>query len=292
MKNAGEMGKIYFDQTHDIFGAFANESRFAIRVAEVTWPTVSHYLLGEEYPGAVQAGVRLTDSVDVARQLIAVGGFARRPKWDALKDDYLNRALSAKFTQHLNLETLLLGTGIDELIYTDQDDWYYGVGSQGFGHNMLGRLLMRVRRNLNRLSLDYVWGEGTARSFEQLEAEVQANPTSVYSISRLAEGYLAIGKPEDALVATRHALALSKECEEWNYRILVLSLVALGMHEEALAPIKHLTRLDPEDPNYLKWLAFSLTAVGKDIPAKLYARRARQLEQEKKEPNGDESGAW
>jgi ribA/ribD-fused uncharacterized protein len=289
--NAGENNKIYFDQNHDTFGALTNESPFAVRIEEITWPTVCHYLLGEEYPEAVQAGLRLTCIVEEAHQLISSQNFARRHKWEAQKDDYLYRALSAKFVQHVELEQLLLGTGSAELIFASQDDWYNGIGSKGVGYNMLGRLLMRVRRNLVRFSLDYIWGEGTVSAFEQVEAEVEADPTDAHAISRLAEAYLAIGKPEFALLGARRALAVSNLYQEWNHRTLVLSLFAMGMLEEAIEPIKHLMKLDPKDPDYLKWLAKSLNSLGKEIPAKVYARRARLLEEAKQKPSDEDSDA-
>ncbi len=290
MKIAGDDGKLHFDVTHGVYAPFVNDSPYAIRISEVTWPTVTHYLLGERFPAAVRAGLRLTRSVGDALKSVKAGGFAERPKWDVFKDDYQYRALAAKFTQHLDLEQLLFDTGNRELVYADPEDRYYGVDSMGDGHNMLGRLLMRVRRNLGRLRLDYLWGEGTANSIEEAETAVRNNPNDVYSLSYLAAAYHKFGWIEQAVTAARQALHASKDCEEWNCLILAKSLLALGLDEEAVEALKRLTALDPEDWSYFELLATALANVGKVYPAKFFALRARQLQQKNQKP--DDSAPW
>ncbi len=287
--NAGERKTIYFDQTHNIYGAFVNESPHGVRIGQVTWPTVRHYLLGEEFPEAVQAGLRLTSSVEEALQLIGGQTFVRRHKWEAQRDDYLCRALIAKFTQHLELEHLLAGTGSAELVYANREDWYDGIGAKAVGYNMLGRLLTRVRGKLTRLRLDFLFGEGTAARFEKAESLAETNSSDAHALSNLAGWYLLIGEPERALMVARRALAISRDNEEWNLCVLAQALGALGRHQEAIEPTKRLVKLDPQDPNYLKWLAHSLISIGKEIPAKVYAHRARVLQRKNNPPAEDET---
>jgi ribA/ribD-fused uncharacterized protein len=291
VKNAGASDKIHFDGDHNKYGALVNESPHAIRLNEVTWPSVAHYLLGERFPEAVQAGLRLTCSVDQGFRLIEEGSFAERQKWDVIQDEYVYRGLAAKFTQHLDLEQLLSETGDLELVFANTTDAYYGVGSNGDGHNMLGRLLMRVRRNLGNLRMDYLWGKGTAHLLASIEARVQEDPTDGYDITLLADAYFSLGHFEWAVSAARQALSITDDYEEWDLRILALSLSSLVRDREAIEPLKKLVGLCPEKSVYLKMLATAMRNSGKETPAKVYALRARLIDEQNQKPTDSEPGA-
>lgn len=57
-------------------------------------------------------------------------------------------ALWAKFTQHPDLQEMLLATGQSILIEHTKHDNFWGNSGDDTGENMLGRLLMDVRREL------------------------------------------------------------------------------------------------------------------------------------------------
>lgn len=79
-------------------------------------------------------------------------GRSRRMKivrnWDKQKDNVMYTALLAKFTQHADLQELLLHTGDARLVEHTENDSYWGDGGDGSGQNRLGKLLMTVRKNL------------------------------------------------------------------------------------------------------------------------------------------------
>ena len=54
-------------------------------------------------------------------------------------------ALKAKFTQHQELQKLLLDTENNLLIEHTELDNYWGDGGNGKGKNKLGKLLMKLR---------------------------------------------------------------------------------------------------------------------------------------------------
>jgi ribA/ribD-fused uncharacterized protein len=62
----------------------------------------------------------------------------------------MRRAVTAKFTQHQELGTLLLSTGEAKIVEHTENDDYWGDGGDGSGKNMLGRILMQVREALRR----------------------------------------------------------------------------------------------------------------------------------------------
>jgi predicted NAD-dependent protein-ADP-ribosyltransferase YbiA (DUF1768 family) len=52
--------------------------------------------------------------------------------------------LYLKFKQHPHLRTLLMNTGLSDIVYAD-DNPYWGEGPSSTGSNELGKALMRVR---------------------------------------------------------------------------------------------------------------------------------------------------
>ena len=71
-----------------------------------------------------------------------------RRDWESVKVSVMREALLAKFEQHPQLRELLLSTADAKLVeHTERDD-YWGDGGNGSGRNMLGQLLMEVRRRL------------------------------------------------------------------------------------------------------------------------------------------------
>ena len=73
-----------------------------------------------------------------------------RPDWEDVKLPIMEEIVRAKFTQNEDLKQLLLATG--ELVPEEGNTWhdtYWGVDAQTReGRNHLGRILMRVRKEL------------------------------------------------------------------------------------------------------------------------------------------------
>ena len=71
-----------------------------------------------------------------------------RRDWESVKDNAMYEIVKAKFTQNETLKERLLATGDSELVEgNDWNDKYWGV-CKGYGKNMLGKILMRVRTEL------------------------------------------------------------------------------------------------------------------------------------------------
>jgi hypothetical protein len=66
------------------------------------------------------------------------------------REEAMYRAVLAKFQQHPKLREKLLGTG--DLLIRDMSpqDNFWGVGRSGKGQNKLGRILMKIRAELQR----------------------------------------------------------------------------------------------------------------------------------------------
>ena len=71
-----------------------------------------------------------------------------RRDWESVKDNAMYEIVKAKFTQNETLKERLLATGDSELVEgNDWNDKYWGV-CNGYGKNMLGKILMRIRTEL------------------------------------------------------------------------------------------------------------------------------------------------
>lgn len=72
-----------------------------------------------------------------------------RSDWEQVKDSVMYDICRAKFTQNPNLRTLLIQTGDAELVEGNTwGDRVWGV-CDGVGENRLGKILMRIRKELN-----------------------------------------------------------------------------------------------------------------------------------------------
>jgi ribA/ribD-fused uncharacterized protein len=71
-----------------------------------------------------------------------------RKDWDQVKTDVMRAAVNAKFSQNPDLLERLLATGRAEIVENSPVDYFWGVGSDGSGKNVLGTILMEVREKL------------------------------------------------------------------------------------------------------------------------------------------------
>ncbi|MGX1266672.1 ribA/ribD-fused uncharacterized protein [Rossellomorea marisflavi] len=76
-----------------------------------------------------------------------------RPNWESVKQEAMEGVVRAKFDQHPKLREQLIQTGDAELVEGNNwGDTYWGV-CFGKGRNELGKILMKVRRDLQSASL-------------------------------------------------------------------------------------------------------------------------------------------
>ena len=71
-----------------------------------------------------------------------------RADWEDVKDEIMLQAVRCKFVTHDKPRALLLSTGDADIAENAPMDAYWGVGPDGQGLNMLGKILMQVRAEL------------------------------------------------------------------------------------------------------------------------------------------------
>ncbi len=141
---------IKFYNTNDAFGEFSNFAAFPILIGKKTWPTSEHYFQAQKFRDKAHAEkIRKASSPMMAARLGRDRKAQLRNDWEEVKIGIMRQALLAKFTQHPELEALLLSTGNRRIIESTANDDYWGDGGDGSGKNMLGRLLMEIRSEMS-----------------------------------------------------------------------------------------------------------------------------------------------
>lgn len=143
---------IHFYLTDDPYGELSNFASFPILLNGKMWPTTEHYFQAQKFAGTEHEDqIRLEVSPMKAARMGRDRNRPLRSDWETVKDEVMKTALLAKFSQHLELKTLLLGTGDATIVEHTENDKYWGDGGDGTGRNMLGIMLMQIRSELQRM---------------------------------------------------------------------------------------------------------------------------------------------
>ena len=115
------------------------------------YPTVEHaYQAAKVLDGVAQAQIRAASTPRDARRLGRA--YAARPDWDQIRAAVMEDLVRLKFTQNESLAQQLLATGDAHL---EEGNWwgdtFWGT-VDGFGENILGKILMKVRDELRECS--------------------------------------------------------------------------------------------------------------------------------------------
>ncbi len=256
------------------FEVLTNEAPYAIRLHDCTWPTVSHYLIGREY-NLMPSQVQEHTSVYELLLFVAQGGMHRHNKWLVYRDSLLLDALRAKFSQHLDLEAVLCRTGNARLIYVNNENTYLGVTDRGEGVNMLGRMLMRVRREIGRPLIGNYVGD-TQFETDNAPSIVDTHSDSVEALLKLVSVCLECAEFEMALRAARRVVSIDADCMD-GHQVVAMILIWFGKYSEAIGHLRECIRLDPLEARHCWWMSIIYEQIGKPVAAHIYADRARRL---------------
>ncbi len=144
-------GDVCFYHSDQPYGVFSNFSAHAVFLHGRIWPTTEHYYQSQKFHGSEREElVRCARTPTLAKRLATRWRDERRSDWSAVRVGVMREALAAKFDQHPDLRELLVRTRSRRLREHTELDSFWGDGGDDSGENMLGRLLMDVRRGLVR----------------------------------------------------------------------------------------------------------------------------------------------
>ncbi|MBD2514762.1 NADAR family protein [Nostoc sp. FACHB-973] len=138
---------IYFCFADEIpYGCFCNFSAHGFKLDNFYWQTSEHYFQAQKF-----VGTPYFEKVQQAKtplEAANIGGdrsLPLRPDWRQVKDEFMYKAVLAKFQNHADIRDILLSTGNQLLVETTSHDYYWGCGEDGTGKNRLGQILIEVR---------------------------------------------------------------------------------------------------------------------------------------------------
>jgi N-glycosidase YbiA len=138
--------KILFYGPHEPYGYLGNWYPAALFLKGKIWSSAEHYYQAQKMAGTeFEELCRRLSSPREAFEMTRRPDVPIRPDWEQVKVDVMREAISAKFSQNPELMERLLATGRAELIENSPVDSFWGVGEDGCGQNLSGKILMEIR---------------------------------------------------------------------------------------------------------------------------------------------------
>ena len=132
------------------FYVLSNFSAFAIECNGKLWPTSEHLYHSFKFENnMMKEDIRAAKSAHDALKLSRFYKEHIIPDWDNRKLDIMEQILRLKVNQHPYVKKKLLETGGRELIEDSHRDSFWGWGADKDGQNNLGKLWMKIRKELN-----------------------------------------------------------------------------------------------------------------------------------------------
>jgi len=139
---------IYFYTKNDPYYELSNFAPYGLTADEVYWTTVEHYFQAQKFHDAdYRERIRRALTPKDAKIMGQSRVVALRGDWDEVKVEVMHFALRQKFARP-ELRELLIATGDRALCENSPSDYFWGIGQDGSGQNMLGQLLELVRQEL------------------------------------------------------------------------------------------------------------------------------------------------
>lgn len=140
-----------FYSRSQLYGEFSNFASFPIFVDELWWPTSEHYYQAYKYETPeLREWVRTAPTVEEAAARGRDPSVPKRPDWEQVRDEVMEKAVWDKFTRHACLRNLLLFTGTARIYEHTTNDCYWGDCGDRSGKNKLGKLLEKIRAQLKK----------------------------------------------------------------------------------------------------------------------------------------------
>lgn len=132
------------------FYVLSNFSAFTLRWRGQRFDTSEAAYHWEKFIGYpdLQRTILTAPSAHEAFKIAEQNKDLRRRDWDEIKVDLMHHILRAKAEQHEYVRRKLLATGDRELVEDSWRDGFWGWGPDRNGQNMLGKLWMKVRSEL------------------------------------------------------------------------------------------------------------------------------------------------
>jgi predicted NAD-dependent protein-ADP-ribosyltransferase YbiA (DUF1768 family) len=138
---------IYNNYTTYFSTGFNNDSDFSVMIPGFgLFPTATSAFNAFKDPNNIKYVGSLEMTLDIDEIYRISSTCNVRKDWEKIRESIMYLVLKHKFDQHKIIRNNLISTGLRPIIVLS-DDVFWGR-LEGVGHNMLGKLLMKLRKNL------------------------------------------------------------------------------------------------------------------------------------------------
>jgi len=143
---------ILFYSPRNEYGCFSNFSNHPITHNGIIYKTTEHYFQAQKFLDDENR----QDVIDAEtpREAASIGRDRGRPlrkDWENVKNKIMEDALMLKVNQYPEILKILLSTGDSDIIEDSPIDYYWGIGKERSGLNMLGKCWMNIRIKLKEI---------------------------------------------------------------------------------------------------------------------------------------------
>lgn len=135
----------------DKYYMLSNLSAHAVKFEGRLFPTSEHaYQASKFIDDKVVEEIRRAKSPLEAKVVAKskLGTSAENPNWQSDKLLTMEKILKAKLDQHLEVKNAVISTGNAEIVEDSPVDSFWGCGKDGKGESHLGKLWMKIRKEL------------------------------------------------------------------------------------------------------------------------------------------------
>lgn len=141
------MSKILFYEGK--YYSFSNFSSHEVIFLGKRYKTAEHCYQSQKFTDAgIKAEIESTPSSFLAKKVSHSHDDKKRKDWENVKMDIMKQIITEKVKQYEEIKELLLETGDTEIIDNTPFDYYWAIGEDGTGKNMIGKILMDIRKEI------------------------------------------------------------------------------------------------------------------------------------------------
>lgn len=142
------MDKVCFYENE--YYLFSNFSAHAVLFENKLYPTAEHaYQAAKFIDEQIKEKIRNAKSPSEAKKLSNIIYKEKKNKRPPeVKLNLMYNIVKEKVLQHDDVRETLIGTENNELVEDSQDDNFWGSGKEGNGQNQMGKILMKIRKEV------------------------------------------------------------------------------------------------------------------------------------------------
>lgn len=140
---------IKFYKAEDSFGFFSNYSNHPILIDGIIWKTAEHYYQGQKHEDQkIINDIKDAETSAKASKIGRLHNEKIKKNWNEIKDAIMEKVIRAKVEQYEEIKKELIATKDNLIIENSPVDYYWGCGEDKSGLNKLGKLWMKIRKEL------------------------------------------------------------------------------------------------------------------------------------------------